>query len=70
MSKELTPEQEEERKKLIAENELLKEQIEMLENMEGVIVHNKTLKIVGKGAKKFEEQLLALSTKLKKQQKQ
>ena len=66
MSSKLTPEQQEERERIIAENELLRSQIKMLENMEGCISHNKTLKIVGKGAKEFEEILLALNAELKK----
>ena len=70
MSSKLTPEQQEEREKIIAENKLLRKQIKMLENMEGCISHNKTLKIVGEGAKDFEEVLLALNMELKKIQKE
>ena len=57
----LTKKQKEERKAIQKENELLRNQIKTLRNMENRIQHNATLIIVGKGAQKFENELLELN---------
>ena len=64
-SGDLTPEQEKEREQLKRENEILRQQIKSLREMENVIQHNASLKIVGKGAQRFEDELLQLNLQLK-----
>ena len=64
-SENLTPEQIKEREMLKKENEILRQQIKSLREMENEIQHNASLKIVGKGAQRFENELLQLNIQLK-----
>ena len=57
-----------EKEKLLEENRKLREQIRSLKNMENAIDHNSSLKVVGKGAKRFEAELQELNNKLKQLQ--
>ena len=54
-----------EKERLLAENRKLREQIRSLKNMENAIEHDATLKVVGKGARRFEAELQELNDKLK-----
>ena len=54
-----------EKERLLAENKKLREQIRSLKNMENAIEHDASLKVVGKGAKRFEAELQDLNDKLK-----
>ena len=54
-----------EKERLLAENKKLREQIRSLKNMENAVEHDAKLKVVGKGAKRFEAELQELNEKLK-----
>ena len=66
-----------EKERLLAENRKLREQIKSLKNMENAISHGPVdgkgetspqLKVVGKGAKRFEAELQELNNKLQELQ--
>lgn len=56
--------------KLLAENKKLREQIRALKNMEDAVEYDKSLKVVGKGAKRFNAELQELNNKLQMLEKQ
>lgn len=56
--------------KLLAENKKLREQIKSLKMMEDAVEYDQSLKVVGKGAKRFKAELQELNNKLQQLEKQ